>query len=130
MEKPRKDFLVLIYFEIFNKLIQTNIPELLQKYFPDKIRDVFFVGHCLFGCQSCGIREHQIPVYFSRYFNHQLPYSRADIEKQLNKLRKKPKRDNLPNSVLICPSGNFTIYSLTFLNLKICLISGCIKLFI
>mmetsp|Transcript_27904 Transcript_27904/g.39321 ORF Transcript_27904/g.39321 Transcript_27904/m.39321 type:complete len:1031 (-) Transcript_27904:63-3155(-) len=75
----------------------------LQKHFPI-IKDVFFVGHCLFGCQSCGIHEHSVPVYFTRFIRGQLPYTTKDIKNILYQqmLGKQIKRKLC--TVLICPS--------------------------
>jgi hypothetical protein len=67
------------------------------------VLDVFNVGHCLYGCQSCGIREHNVPVYFSRFYNNQLPYSSSDVRALLDKQKKAP-------SVLLCPSVGFLSY--------------------
>lgn len=66
----------------------------------DIILDVFPVGHCLFGCQSCGENTHRIPTYFTRYAKNVLPYTTQDIQ---NNFIKQKKSDSELN-ILICPS--------------------------
>jgi len=63
---------------------------------PEKVVDQFQLGHCMYGCFSCAGNEHNIPIYFTRYFNKSLPYRAAD-------LRKKFCKDGVKN-VIVCPS--------------------------
>jgi len=86
----------------------------LQKHFPNII-DIVPIGHCMYGCQSCGIHEHNVPVYFTRFAKHQLPYSTSDVKKVIDtQLKSGPKFKNTkyPTSVLIAPS----VGSLSFLS--------------
>jgi len=42
--------------------------EVLQTQFPSTVVDVFPLGHCMYGCDSCSVHEHQVPLFFTRYF--------------------------------------------------------------
>eukprot|EP00698_Gefionella_okellyi_P025009 TRINITY_DN9015_c0_g1_i3.p1 TRINITY_DN9015_c0_g1~~TRINITY_DN9015_c0_g1_i3.p1 ORF type:complete len:1211 (-),score=251.10 TRINITY_DN9015_c0_g1_i3:114-3746(-) len=75
---------------------QNNLFGALKHALPSKIIDIFHVGHCLYGCDSCGIREHSIPVYFTRFVNRTLEYSTEDVRRQFIRPGSK--------SVLIAPS--------------------------
>eukprot|EP01116_Phalansterium_solitarium_P019820 TRINITY_DN5679_c0_g1_i2.p1 TRINITY_DN5679_c0_g1~~TRINITY_DN5679_c0_g1_i2.p1 ORF type:complete len:316 (+),score=98.99 TRINITY_DN5679_c0_g1_i2:71-949(+) len=66
---------------------QRQFFESLRGMFAGVIVDVFAVGHCMFGCQSCGIREHNYPIFFTRFINNQLPYSTSDVRGQLESKR-------------------------------------------
>ena len=54
----------------------------------------------MYGCESCSVREHQIPLFFKRYITHTLPYTSKDIIRQYNLHNDDKKKQ----SVLICPS--------------------------
>eukprot|EP01114_Cavostelium_apophysatum_P018355 TRINITY_DN5668_c0_g1_i1.p1 TRINITY_DN5668_c0_g1~~TRINITY_DN5668_c0_g1_i1.p1 ORF type:complete len:565 (-),score=145.59 TRINITY_DN5668_c0_g1_i1:1152-2846(-) len=85
----------------------------LQKRFP-AIVGVFGVGHCLYGCHSCGLHEHNVPVYFTRFFRHELPYNTASVKKLIevqHQVGGKFRKSTYPSSVLIAPS----VHSLSFL---------------
>jgi hypothetical protein len=40
----------------------------MQAQFPSTLVDVMPLGHCMYGCDSCSVREHQIPLFFTRFF--------------------------------------------------------------
>ena len=69
--------------------------------------------------KGCGIHEHNIPVYFTRFFQGKLPYSTdgilcfetdlifffsKDVKKILEQQKKFKRVAKYPSSVLICPS--------------------------
>ena len=72
----------------------TTLAETLQRVFPHIIRDVFEVGHCMYGCQSCGIHEHNLPLKFTRFVRGDLPYQARDVRALFSEGR----------TVLLCPS--------------------------
>ncbi len=71
----------------------------------------------MYGCDSCGIKEHQIPLFFTRYFNKTLPYSGQDIIKKYN-LKQEARK-----TVLISPS----VYAKSFLTSK-AMVESLVKL--
>ncbi|KAJ4461321.1 putative Tubulin-tyrosine ligase family protein [Paratrimastix pyriformis] len=79
---------------------QRDLIGALQKAFPDRIVDCFNIGHCMYGCQSCGLREHNVPLKFTRFVNGELPFGTADVRaKYLGEPRPAGSL-----SVLVCPS--------------------------
>ncbi|KAL6070558.1 Tubulin--tyrosine ligase-like protein 12 [Balamuthia mandrillaris] len=88
---------------------QAQVLHLIRSFFggeqQETVVDVFPVGHCMFGCESCGDREHRTPLFFTRFFRGTLPYSTEDVrqryfaEEHAGKL-----------GVLICPSVGETSF--------------------
>eukprot|EP01107_Rhizomastix_libera_P000963 TRINITY_DN11799_c0_g1_i2.p1 TRINITY_DN11799_c0_g1~~TRINITY_DN11799_c0_g1_i2.p1 ORF type:complete len:1030 (-),score=262.54 TRINITY_DN11799_c0_g1_i2:30-3119(-) len=60
---------------------QAKCFETIKSMFPTKVIDVVCLGHCMFGCESCGLHEHNIPIFFSRYFRKQLQYGSSDMKR-------------------------------------------------
>ncbi|PRP81878.1 tubulin--tyrosine ligase-like protein 12 [Planoprotostelium fungivorum] len=86
---------------------QQSFFEILKSEYPDVIADIFSVGHCLFGCQSCGIREHNVPVYLTRFHKDLLPYSKHDVRRLIGAQKTSTGRTI---SVLLAPSvGMFSV---------------------
>ena len=50
----------------------------------------------MYGCQSCGLAEHNIPLFFTRYFNKTLPLTATQIEEKYFKKGMK--------KCIICPT--------------------------
>lgn len=76
---------------------------------PQRVLDVFAVGHCMYGCESCGLAEHNVPVFFTRYHNRALPYTAADVR---TAFWHAPADVPLRHRVLVCP----TVGVETFMN--------------
>lgn len=45
------------------------------------VKDVFTVGHCMYGCDSCSVSEHRFPLFFSRYIKNTLPFNGEYVKK-------------------------------------------------
>ena len=60
---------------------QVQVLSYLRARFPSRVLDVFAVGHCMYGCESCGLAEHNVPVFFTRYHNGALPYTAAVVRR-------------------------------------------------
>ncbi|CAF0757881.1 unnamed protein product [Didymodactylos carnosus] len=72
-----------IQLKIFN-LIKNNVSSII---------DIYAVGHCMFGCQSCAYEHtHRLPITFTNYM--------------LTKNERKEDSDK-SNQILICPSYSF-----------------------
>ena len=86
-------------------LAQRSFLEILSSIHNKKgksqVIDVFTVGHCMYGCASCGLREHNVPIFFSRYHNYELPYNSADVLRDYWTL---PSGELAQHRVLICPT--------------------------
>eukprot|EP00005_Dracoamoeba_jomungandri_P006784 CAMPEP_0174265858 /NCGR_PEP_ID=MMETSP0439-20130205/28188_1 /TAXON_ID=0 /ORGANISM="Stereomyxa ramosa, Strain Chinc5" /LENGTH=985 /DNA_ID=CAMNT_0015352529 /DNA_START=62 /DNA_END=3016 /DNA_ORIENTATION=+ len=80
----------------------------LQQFFPQTIIDIMPVGHCMYGCDSCSIKEHKYPLFFTRFINGTLPYTTEEIKQQYitSQLpgRDPDNKDNVVISLLLCPS--------------------------
>lgn len=79
-----------------------NMHQGIKSLFPASLIDVVPVGHCMYGCESCSVREHQIPLFFTRYITHSLPYTSEDIVRQY--INREGNKAEGKTSVLICPS--------------------------
>ena len=66
-----------------------------------QVIDVFTVGHCMYGCASCGLSEHSVPIFFNRYHNRELPYTAADVTREYWTL---PSGEVAAHRVLVCPT--------------------------
>jgi len=78
---------------------QLSFLQLLQQEMPDKIIDIFAIGHCLYGCNSCK-NHHNIPIYFTRYYRGELPYNAQKIR---DKYQNPYNKEDIKH-VLVCPS--------------------------
>ena len=88
---------------------QVQMLAYLRARFPSRILDVFAVGHCMYGCESCGLAEHNVPVFFTRYHNGALPYTAADVRARFWRT---PSGAAPRTRVLVCP----TVGVETFMN--------------
>ncbi len=85
----------------------------LKAAFPERVIDVFPVGHCMFGCTSSSFHDHNIPIRFTRYFNGTLPLTKASVEAKYCKRGIR--------NVLVCPAysdSSLIYYRDFFENLK------------
>eukprot|EP00727_Mastigamoeba_balamuthi_P006412 m51a1_g2391 hypothetical protein (1004) ;mRNA; f:727949-731590 len=82
---------------------QRAIFQICQDLYPSKVIDVFSLGHCMYGCESCGLSEHNVPLFFTRWAAGELPYSAADVRSRF--FPKSPK-----HRVLVCPTIGDTSY--------------------
>lgn len=72
--------------------LQLRLFRLIQEYIPSLI-DVYPVGHCMYGCQSCAYAyTHCLPITFTNYI--QTKEEKLSLEKDFD--------------ILICPSYSFT----------------------
>ncbi|CAF1563162.1 unnamed protein product [Rotaria magnacalcarata] len=92
-EKHRK--VVILLTASINYLfgqLQLRLFRLIQQYSPSVI-DVYPVGHCMYGCQSCAYAyTHCLPITFTNYI--QTKETKLSFEKDFE--------------ILICPSYSFT----------------------
>lgn len=52
----------------------------LQRAYPDLIKDVYVVGHCIYGCESCQTSDkHGKTAFFSRYVRGELPLKASSV---------------------------------------------------
>lgn len=58
---------------------QRVVFECARRLHPKALVDTFSVGHCMMGCESCGLSEHNVPLFFTRWKNAALPFSAAEI---------------------------------------------------
>eukprot|EP01088_Endostelium_zonatum_P010032 TRINITY_DN2336_c0_g1_i1.p1 TRINITY_DN2336_c0_g1~~TRINITY_DN2336_c0_g1_i1.p1 ORF type:complete len:364 (-),score=87.22 TRINITY_DN2336_c0_g1_i1:673-1737(-) len=85
--------------------LQSHFLHFIKSNFFPNIIDVFILGHCMFGCDSCGIREHNVPLFFTRFFNKTLPFStRSMTEKYFPRASIQDDTSKRIYKVLICPS--------------------------
>lgn len=86
-------------------LAQRSFLEILSSIHNKKgksqVIDVFTVGHCMYGCASCGLSEHNVPIFFNRFYNYELPYNSADVLRDYWTL---PDGKIAQHRVLICPT--------------------------
>ncbi|KAJ3359278.1 hypothetical protein GGF32_009487 [Allomyces javanicus] len=55
----------------------------------NKVWGVSVIGHCLYGCNSCKGNDHKVPVYYTRYFKGNIPYTVDSVKAQFQ-LQDKP----------------------------------------
>ena len=82
---------------------QIEMLKSVKDAFPDRVWGTSIVGHCMYGCMSCSGVEHKVPVYFSRYYRHQLTYTAPTIRKQYSPDLKQSQR-----FILVAPSTGTT----------------------
>jgi hypothetical protein len=49
----------------------------------------------MYGCQSCGVHEHSLPIKFTRFVRGTLPFTTADVRAAYAPT---------PRTILLCPS--------------------------
>ncbi|KAI9218669.1 Endonuclease/exonuclease/phosphatase [Blastocladiella britannica] len=60
-----------------------NVDVILRgKALRDKVWGVSVIGHCMYGCMSCKGNDHKVPVYYTRYFKGNIPYTRQSVAQQ------------------------------------------------
>ena len=90
---------------------QHKLFKLLQDKFPTKVVDIFHVGHCMYGCQSCAIKSHNVPLFFSRYHLGTLGFTVSDLMAR-HRLHPGIKMGGDKPIVVIAPS----VFTLSLLN--------------
>ena len=62
---------------------QLKLFTILKQQLPHRVADVFHVGHCMYGCQSCAIKSHNVPLFFTRYHCGTLGFTTQTLRDRL-----------------------------------------------
>lgn len=64
-EKRKVVFLMTASLDYGFGKAQLAMLRALKDAFPTTVVDVCLIGHCMYGCPSCSLSEHKIPIYVS-----------------------------------------------------------------